>query len=111
VWTCGRVGVCMGGWHAHTGASEGGGLGRVLLASHTRVNTCANIHVCMCVPRAVTAVRRYGWLRYMWRGRVYGEPDDVARFAFFCRAALEFLARRWASRQLGTEGAHCATVP
>ena len=25
------------------------------------------------------------------RGRIYGEPDDPERFAFFCRAALEFL--------------------
>jgi starch synthase len=25
------------------------------------------------------------------RGRIYGEPDDPARFALFCRAVLEFL--------------------
>jgi starch synthase len=29
-----------------------------------------------------------GWFR---RGRIHGEPDDPERFAFFCRAALEFL--------------------
>ena len=29
--------------------------------------------------------------RYFDRGRVYGESDDLLRFAFFCRAALEFL--------------------
>lgn len=32
--------------------------------------------------------------RYFWRGKFYGEPDDAARFSFFSRAALEFLARR-----------------
>ncbi|GFR45954.1 hypothetical protein Agub_g7421, partial [Astrephomene gubernaculifera] len=32
--------------------------------------------------------------RYFWRGKFYGDGDDGARFAFFCRAALEFLARR-----------------
>jgi len=29
--------------------------------------------------------------RFFDRGKVYGEADDVLRFAFFCRAALEFL--------------------
>jgi len=28
---------------------------------------------------------------YFQRGRIYGEPDDAERFAFFSRAALEFL--------------------
>ncbi|PNW71666.1 hypothetical protein CHLRE_16g663850v5 [Chlamydomonas reinhardtii] len=32
--------------------------------------------------------------RYFWRGKFYGEPDDGARFSFFSRAALEFLAQR-----------------
>lgn len=32
--------------------------------------------------------------KYFWRGKFYGEPDDAARFSFFSRAALEFLARR-----------------
>ncbi|GLI64546.1 hypothetical protein VaNZ11_007864 [Volvox africanus] len=32
--------------------------------------------------------------KYFWRGKFYGEPDDAARFCFFSRAALEFLARR-----------------
>ncbi|EFJ43179.1 hypothetical protein VOLCADRAFT_106932 [Volvox carteri f. nagariensis] len=32
--------------------------------------------------------------RYFWRGKFYGEPDDAARFCFFSRAALEFLAQR-----------------
>ncbi|KAG2487464.1 hypothetical protein HYH03_013886 [Edaphochlamys debaryana] len=32
--------------------------------------------------------------KYFWRGKFYGEADDAARFAFFSRAALEFLARR-----------------
>lgn len=32
--------------------------------------------------------------RYFWRGKVYEEPDDAERFAFFCRAALEFLGKR-----------------
>jgi starch synthase len=27
------------------------------------------------------------------RGHYYGSPDDVSRFAFFCKAALEFLLR------------------
>jgi starch synthase len=27
------------------------------------------------------------------RGAIYGEPDDAVRFAFFCRAALEFLLK------------------
>jgi len=29
--------------------------------------------------------------RFFDRGKVYGDHDDVLRFAFFCRAALEFL--------------------
>jgi starch synthase len=29
--------------------------------------------------------------RYYQRGTLYGEPDDAERFAFFCRALLEFL--------------------
>ncbi|KXZ52403.1 hypothetical protein GPECTOR_9g447 [Gonium pectorale] len=32
--------------------------------------------------------------KYFWRGKFYGESDDAARFSFFSRAALEFLARR-----------------
>jgi starch synthase len=34
---------------------------------------------------------------YFQRGRIHGEPDDPERFAFFSRAALEFLHRsgRW----------------
>ena len=27
------------------------------------------------------------------RGRIYGEPDDADRFAFFCRAVMEFIYR------------------
>lgn len=30
---------------------------------------------------------------YFHRGRIYGEPDDPVRFAFFCRAVLEFLLK------------------
>jgi starch synthase len=33
---------------------------------------------------------------FFWRRTVYGCPDDVARFLFFSRAALEFLA--WANK-------------
>lgn len=33
-------------------------------------------------------------LRYFWRDKFYGEPDDAACFCFFSRAVLEFLARR-----------------
>ncbi len=29
--------------------------------------------------------------RFFTRGRIYGEPDDTERFAFFCRAVLEWL--------------------
>lgn len=29
--------------------------------------------------------------RFFCRGRLYGEPDDAARFAFFCRAAVEWM--------------------
>jgi starch synthase len=31
--------------------------------------------------------------RFFQRGRIYGEPDDAERFAFFCRAVLEFMLR------------------
>src|SRR5258706_10108772 len=30
---------------------------------------------------------------YFQRGKIYGEPDDFERFAFFCRAALALLRR------------------
>ncbi len=32
--------------------------------------------------------------RFFDRGKFYGESDDPNRFAFFCRAALEFLLKR-----------------
>jgi starch synthase len=31
--------------------------------------------------------------RFFERGRIYGESDDAERFAFFCRAVLEFLLK------------------
>jgi starch synthase len=31
--------------------------------------------------------------RFFQRGRIYGEADDADRFAFFCRAVLEFMLR------------------
>jgi len=31
--------------------------------------------------------------RFYQRGRIYGEVDDPGRFAFFCRAGLEFLLK------------------
>lgn len=31
--------------------------------------------------------------RFFRRGRIYGEADDAERFAFFCRAVLEFMLR------------------
>ncbi|MEA3278516.1 MAG: glycogen synthase [Pseudomonadota bacterium] len=30
---------------------------------------------------------------FFTRGTIYGEPDDVDRFAFFCRAVMEFLLK------------------
>ena len=31
--------------------------------------------------------------RFFWRGCYYGNNDDVTRFAFFCKAALEFMLK------------------
>ena len=31
--------------------------------------------------------------RFFWRGCYYGHNDDVTRFAFFCKAALEFMLK------------------
>lgn len=30
---------------------------------------------------------------YFNRGKIYGEPDDIARFLYFCKTALEFLLK------------------
>lgn len=38
-------------------------------------------------------IEPHGPGRFFERGRIYGEADDDLRFAFFCRAALEFMLK------------------
>jgi starch synthase len=50
--------------------------------------------------------------RYFGRERVYGEPDDVDRFLFFCRAALEALQRLdWQPDVVNCNDWHTAAIP
>lgn len=46
------------------------------------------------------------------RPKVYGEPDDARRFAFFCRAAMEEAARtQWRPDVIHAHDWHSALVP
>ncbi len=52
----------------------------------TGSSACSCAHACVCVCVCVCVCRMF------WRGRIYGESDDVSRFLLFSRAALELLA-------------------
>lgn len=55
---------------------------------------CVSNTLCVGQTEAYGVVHIVAVQRYFWRGKFYGEPDDGARFSFFSRAALEFLAQR-----------------
>ncbi len=50
--------------------------------------------------------------RYFGRDRVYGEPDDVERFLYFCRAALQAVEQLgWQPDVVNCNDWHTAVIP